>query len=184
MLAKRWLAVASAAVLLACGGGVSKEESVDAASLASFSQREALPEPMGTFDNPEPQAGDLVKLVLLSDSRFHAEQVVWCITTPCDPIEQNGTYESFVMGGRRYLALYDGEGVLVQSYEYQFDGERLDLRDFAAPEWQALSPSLTAWCGELQDCKLQGLFTPACEGHWACEESVCDYHIEPDGALY
>lgn len=174
MFARNFVVGSMAAALFACGGASVQNEQQDS-ELAAMEQHTTAAEPLGTFTTAEPQAGDLQNLVLMSDGRFHAEQVVYCLTAPCDPAPMNGTYERVSNNFARQLKLYDAEGVLVASYQYTYDGETLNVR--GEGEWQAMNQAETAWCGQVADCQVQGIVTPACEGNWHCHPSGCMFHV-------
>jgi hypothetical protein len=175
------MAVASvaAAGLFACGGqSANPQHQQD--ELGTVSNKVEMAEPIGTFDFNADAQGDLSKLVLMTDGRFHAEQFVACIQAPCEPAPLDGTFERMQNGFNpnvRHLNLYNSEKVLVASYEYAYDESSvLSLR--GSGEWFPMNQAAGAWCGEKMDCGVQGMLEPTCEGHhWHCEMSACEVKL-------
>jgi hypothetical protein len=175
MFARNLVVGSMAAALLGCGGSSMSNEQLGENELAAMEQKTSSAEPLGTYKMEAPQAGDLSLLVLMSDGRFHAEQVVYCLTTPCEPAPMDGTYVGVSNNFSRQLKLFNAEGELVSTYQYAYDGETLNLR--GEGEWQTMAPSVEAWCAQIADCQVQGIVTPACEGNWHCHPVGCMYHV-------
>ena len=49
--------------------------------------------PYGTFVAEPAGAGELLKLALNDDRSYSREILVYCITTPCNPIVETGTFK-------------------------------------------------------------------------------------------
>jgi hypothetical protein len=129
----------------------------------------------GTYDGEARRAGDLTKLVFKTDGSYHAAQLVYCISAPCDPVEADGRFRLFSRAGNRYVELSQAQGIDVVRYQYTWRGTTLLLRRPDASEWQRLTPSSTAWCAAQADCSLQELPEGPCAGAWSCEASACKY---------
>lgn len=143
---------------------------------AAQDQKQVVAEPKGTFVAEPTAAGEFVRLVLMTDKRFHAEQAVVCIKAPCEPMVWQGTYQRVVQDGAQFLRFVDDTGAALVDAEYQYNEGVLEVRPSPAAPFQAMVRG-QAWCGQVNDCKVQGLITPACEGAWHCHEAACAFQV-------
>ncbi len=135
---------------------------------------------VGTFEGATGAPGDLTRLVMKTDRSFHSDTVVACansnVTSPCNPVAQDGVYKLYKLEDRTYVALYNKDGSQLQRYQYIKREKTLQLRRLA-PEapWRSLDQAVNAWCGAAADCALQNLPVGPCAGEWACGSSMCKY---------
>jgi hypothetical protein len=138
-------------------------------------------EPLGWFgtferDNqatPVPAGGGIVRLVLKMDGRYHMDEAVVCVTAPCLPRGQDGTY---TIGDQGVSLLRDGAQqpqVLVIGQDLYGDygptSSSLLILDEEGDVTAVLAPAEHFWCRQLDDCVQQGLAPQAEDG----EELFC-----------
>jgi hypothetical protein len=145
--------VAFASVLFACGGD------------PRSGQAQALeaPVPIGTFES---SAGEISRLVLMANGTVHLELASSAV------IDSFYKRTDFAEGGR--LDFVDGEGAVLDAYEYRYDGATLEVLREGASEWQSLSPA-PAWCGVPEQCTEQLSPHLMCPGQWSCISNGCQF---------
>lgn len=184
----RRLAFAAAAILaIACDSGSSSDENEPApgaeneVEVSIDGKEDGVVRPLGTYRGEAAGAGDLVTVVLKSDKTFHRETLVTCITTPCNPIGEDGTYKFTKGGENRYIRFLDTDGQLIDRYAYELEDDTLSLRKDDSEDVLTLVRSAESWCGAPDDCKIQGAAQPRCIGEWQCVEATCGYQCGDPG---
>lgn len=147
--------VALASFLFACGGDPrsSQAQALDLLELDA-------PVPVGTFEGA---TGEISRLVLMTDDTVHLETSSAVI---------DGFYTQVEGRDARSLYLLDEREVVLDSYEYRYDGTTLEIHRDQDPRWQPLSPG-PAWCGFATQCAAQLVPHPACLGQWSCVNNGC-----------
>ena len=84
-------------------------------------------------------------------------------------------YKRTGTGSTGHLDFVTGDGTSVESYDYRYDGQSLDLLQEGTTQYQPLPRAATAWCTTSQQCDTQQLVTPLCVGAWSCVSSGCQY---------
>jgi hypothetical protein len=115
-------------------------------------------------------------LALKTDKTYHKEMKIYCITAPCDPIEENGTFKLTKSGSNKYITLKNalhGAGTL--KYRYTLSGDTLKLQRAGTTTWEALTRDGTGWCAVASDCDKQNLVLVMCVGQWSCATDRCSY---------
>lgn len=129
----------------------------------------------GTYVGEPSWAGDFARLVLMTDRTYHAERMVVCVTAPCPPIAEEGTYRLIRRELRTFIQLVD-DGGDSELYQYLRRGAYLNLRRTGmGTHWQLLHRSTEAWCAEPVDCTLQGQPPGPCVGHYRCVDATCSF---------
>jgi hypothetical protein len=119
----------------------------------------------------------------MADKTFHREMLVYCITTPCNPIATNGRYEYWRNGaGTRFIRFRTTAGRLIDSYAYTFSASTgtLKLRKINTSAWFKMVRATASWCADAGDCAAQDLIHPMCAirpgGGWTCnQDNTCGY---------
>jgi hypothetical protein len=182
MAAARKVVVALVALFgFSCGGPSQLDMAGGPDELAQVGQKQSAPEVYGTFVGDAKSAGELVRMVLMTDGRFHAEQSVVCISAPCDPMVLEGNFEFRVMNGVDCVKLTDETGAYYDDLEYAYAKSVLNIRPTSGAPRQEMKRG-PAWCAEANDCKLQQLYTLAAEGAWHCESNLCRFHVKSEAA--
>lgn len=180
MSAQKMLVAAMVALFgFSCGGPSQMNEASGPDESAQVSQNQSAPKIYGTFVAQSASAGQLTRMVLFTDGRFHAEQSVVCFTTPCEPMVIEGNYKFHVMNGIDVMGLTDSSGAHVDNLEYVYNRPVLSIRPSSGAPLQEMTRG-AAWCAAASDCKLQKLYTPAAEGAWHCESNLCNFHLKSE----
>ncbi|MBI3072324.1 MAG: hypothetical protein HYY84_09420 [Deltaproteobacteria bacterium] len=188
---KKLIGLSALIAAVGCGGGLPSDlgdeqaEDLGAVELETGDKADhTLIRPIGTFDAaPGAYAGQFTKLVLMTDKTFHMETLIYCITTPCNPIATNGRYEYWRNGvGTRFIRFRTTAGRLISSYAYTYSNttDTLKLRKINTRAWFKMIGTANAWCSDAGDCAAQNLIHPMCAirpgGGWYCNrDNTCGY---------
>ena len=98
--------------------------------VAGKADRAGAPLPIGSFDSQKPQLGQIRQVTMNLDRSFaRTIQVVDCIPLRgCGPETGHVKYTRSTKTGDRFIRFYDGDGDLMDRYQYTFDGAALTLR--------------------------------------------------------
>lgn len=137
---------------------------------------------IGTFRNVKLQVGQLALLTLKSDGTYHRGTVVACITAPCPPVAEDGTYTLWYRWDDAFMSLYPDGSREVLKYQYLLRESTLRLHPMGTREWITLAKTEgAAWCAVDRDCALQNLPEGPCAADWYCATNTCHYSCLPPG---
>jgi hypothetical protein len=127
-------------------------------------------------------SADFDKIVLKGDGTYFTTKTIYCITTPCDPIRDEGKFIGYKPGPGAFLGglrLVSKKG---KSVYYRVSlgvaGESFKLsRDYGK-----FIPYTTVdtYCQAAADCGGQSYVTPRCLGYKTCESNKCGYRCGPE----
>jgi len=135
----------------------------------------------GTWTNEREGVGHFNTLVLMTDARYHGSRDVVCVKAPCDPIEEDGTFELYSRDGGQYIAFVAEGAEDAERYEYVYKPGLLQLRHILpGSEWYLMERG-APWCAEQRDCTMQALPPGPCAGGYACSENQCAWQCANGG---
>jgi hypothetical protein len=136
---KTWLAY-TLVVVTACSTSGDGSDSLDAPT----GKADALSHPSGPYTNQSAATGDFASLTLNPDFTFTAQTAVECITAPCAPLMETGTYLFTHSPTKHYIRFYSDDGNPLARYEWtQSALGELHLRLDSSDHWFALGHGAT-----------------------------------------
>lgn len=182
-----FIALASLAACAADSADIDNSDQLDAPT----GKEDAASKPAGFYTNNNvTHAGDLVTLTLNADHTFIAEKQVECITAPCNPVEETGTY-LFTHGTSKgvtktYIRLYNDDGTSLARYQWQLSRTALQLKLDGTSSWSTLQHTDTPDQGSDNSCQADadcsGILPQFCRvcddgstscAHWSCVTNAC-----------
>ncbi len=171
-------AVAIGVGYMACSGGdeaVSEAAIMEAESAAIAGAGD--PKLVGTWRSAAVNPGNVTLLVFKTDGTYARGMAVACATVPCPNVLSEGKYVSYARDGHTYVTLQEKD-MIVDRYEYKsidLTTMRI-LRIVKGAQWESVTKTADkAWCGAVNDCKVQALPVGPCAGDWQCALNVCSY---------
>lgn len=162
----------------ACTADVDSGEDAD---LAEGEAAIATPQTglFGTFRGKSKAVGTMPLLAFLADGTYHRSVIVPCMPSPCEPMEEDGLYQTWSRDGGTYLTLYPNDGSTADRLQYGLSGDTLRIRRMTGRVVFSLTRTTgEAWCEGSRDCALQNLPVGPCNGgRYLCAtaEEVCHY---------
>ncbi len=128
---------------------------------------------VGAFETTD-MASEFDKIVLKSDGTYFSTETIFCITTPCDPIRDEGKFigykpaKSGYLGGLRLVSKKTGKatyyrvslGEANRSFKLSRDGKTFFTYD-----------AIASYCQTTADCGGQSFAHIMCVGSAVCTES-------------
>lgn len=186
MLRARYMLMTLALALVPVGctpmgcSGEDPDQDRPAAEQAEGLVPAALPAPVpgkslyGTWAGDTAHQDMFAKLVLMNDGRYHGERNVQCITAPCPPIGEDGTFKLYTRDMKTFLELVATGTGHTDKYEYTMRDEKLAIRLLRpGTEFFTMARSNQAWCAIERDCVGQVLPPGPCAGSYTCGKNVC-----------
>ncbi len=160
-------ALLSASALLA---GCAADETADDTAqdvVESDDGKADVVRPLGTFTSDSAPAGHFVRLTLNANKTYEAQHQIYCITAPCIPPTETGTYKYSSAGSTKYIRLIKDDGSDGGKYAYTFSGDTLKYRKTNTTTWYTLkrdNTTVPAYCGGVGETRPRG----GCPTGYAC----------------